>query len=210
MNRWCFLVVLSCSAAWGGEGVRIPSGSTATVTMDKAGATVRYPFGKVEIPRASVLKEKTEWAPLGTLHARTQGSFRVSYVLRREGDFIVARTARVQVENTEEYFSPATEKLREHEAMHRRINEAEAVRIERVLGSFRTSEDNAAKAEEQFKAEFRQQIDAVKRLHAQWDENHVFIQTSTDTPPDEQNPTPRSSEGNSPLSGGESWLFHRE
>ena len=165
----------------GEEGLRVPSGSTATVTTGRGGTTVLYPFGRVEIPQDAVWKEKTEVAPLRKLHAKTQGSFRLLYVLGREGGFILARKVRVQVENKEEYISPATPKLREHEAMHRRINEAEALRIQGVLATFQTDEMSAAKAEQQFKAKFRKEIANVKRLHAQWDENHVFIQSSTGT-----------------------------
>ena len=182
MNRWhvnLLLLVFLTGLSRGGEGLRVPSGSTGTVTMDRSGTTVHYPFGKVEIPKESVWKEKTEVVPLGKLHAKTQGSFRLSYALGREGPFIVARKVMVRVENKEDYFSPATPKLREHEAMHRRINEAEALRIQRELESFRTEEIRADKAEKHFKAAFRKQIDGVKTLHVQWDENHVFIQPST-------------------------------
>lgn len=184
MNQWFLFLLLWISLSVfveGGEGLRVPSASTGTVTMDNHGATVHYPFGRVEIPKESVWKEKTEVVPLGKLHAKTQGSFRLSYVLGREGSFIVARKVRVRVENKEEYLSPATPKLREHEAMHRRINEAEALRIQRELELFRTAEPRADKAENQFKAEFRKQIDSIKKLHVQWDENHVFIQSSTET-----------------------------
>ncbi|MBK8574519.1 MAG: hypothetical protein IPN90_02170 [Elusimicrobia bacterium] len=113
----------------------------------------------------------------------------------REGDFVAARKVRVQVENKEQYLSPATPKLREHEAMHRRINEAEARRIQGVLTSFRTKETNAAKAEEEFKIEFRKEIATVKKLHAQWDENHVFVQASTDTAKNEGSPPPPEKRG---------------
>lgn len=125
---------------------------------------------------------------MGKLHAKTQGSFRLTYVLAREGNLIVARTVRVRVENKEKYFSPATPKLREHEAVHRRINEAEALRIQEVLNSFQSKETDPAKAEQEFKATFRHEISAVKKLHAQWDENHVFIQPSTTSLKMEGNP----------------------
>ena len=172
----------------GDEGLRVPSGSTSTVTTGQGGTTVRFPFGKVEIPGDALWKEKTEVIPMGKLHAKTQGSFRLTYVLARDGNLIVARTVRVRVENKEKYLSPATPKLREHEAMHQRINTAEALRIQRELELFRTEEPSPAKAEEQFKGEFRKQIASVKKLHAQWDENHVFIQTATDT--EKTNPSP--------------------
>jgi hypothetical protein len=198
MNRlflMCPLGVLLSGPVRGGEGLRVPSSSTGTVTRNTSGTTVHYPFGKVEIPKESVWKEKTEVIPMGKLHAKTQGSFRVSYELGREGRLIVARRVQVRVENKEEFLSPATPKLREHEAVHRRINEAEALRIQRELELFRTEELRPAKAEERFKGEFRKQIASVKKLHAQWDENHVFIQTPTDT--EKTNPSP------SPLPGGE-------
>ncbi|MBK8574518.1 MAG: hypothetical protein IPN90_02165 [Elusimicrobia bacterium] len=80
MNRWglaFFYLSISNFPVWGDEGLRIPRGSTSTVIVDKGGATVHYPFGKVEIPRESVWKEKTEVVPLGKLHAKTQGTFRL-------------------------------------------------------------------------------------------------------------------------------------
>lgn len=187
MRRWSVFFLLwpvFPLFLWGEDGIRVPSGSTSTVTSGKTGMTVTYPFGKVEIPRDAVWKEQTDRVPLGKLHAKTQGSFRLTYLLAREGHFIVARKVRVRVENKEEYLSPPTPKLREHEAMHRQINEAEASRIQGVLSSFRTEESDPAKAEQQFKAEFRQEISAIKQLHTQWDENHVFIQPSL--PPSSQ------------------------
>lgn len=200
MKRWyltCLLWVILSVPGRGGEGLRVPSSSTGSVTTNTSGTTVHYPFGKVEIPKESVWIEKTEVIPMGKLHAKTQGSFRLTYVLAREGNLIVARTVRVWVENKEKYFSPATPKLREHEAVHRRINEAEAIRIQRELELFRTEEPHPAKAEELFKEEFRKQIARVKKLHAQWDENHVFIQPATNSEKTNVHPSP------SPLPRGE-------
>lgn len=195
MNHWyltLIVLVFLTGLSRGDEGLRVPSGSTSTVTTGRGGTTVRYPFGKVEIPRDAVWKEKTAVVPLGKLHAKTQGSFRLTYVLAREGNLIVARTVRVRVESKEAYLSPATPKLREHEAMHRRINEAEALRIQGVLNSFQSKETDPAKAEQEFKATFRQEIAAVKKLHAQWDENQVFIKSSTESKTTNVAPAPQT------------------
>jgi predicted DNA-binding protein (UPF0251 family) len=186
MKPWIAGLVCTVFAAgaWPGEeGLRIPSsGSGPRSSSGAEGTTVHYPFGNVLIPSASLGKEKTDVVSLGKRHATTLGTFRVRYTLAREIDGMVARQVRVRVENKENYFSPATAKLREHEAMHGRINTAEAVRLQDLLGKFKTGETNPAKAEKLFQAAFRTHIEAVKKLHADWDENHVFIQPEKGKP----------------------------
>ncbi|MBL0058979.1 MAG: hypothetical protein IPP35_07685 [Elusimicrobia bacterium] len=183
MKRWslAFGLVFAAMPSRGEEGVRLPSLSSGTVKMGKDSTTIRYPFGEVVVPLESVRETSAEKTEIGKLHARTLGTFRLSYQLGKEGDLFVARQVRVWVENREEYLSPATPKLREHEAMHRRINEAEARRMEAALASFQTKASNATIAERRFKTEFQTQVAAAKKLHADWDENHVFIRPSTDT-----------------------------
>jgi hypothetical protein len=184
MNRWplgALGLVLATMHARGEEGIQLPVHSSGTITTGKESTTIRYPFGEVVVPLESVREPLAEKAEAGKLHARTLGTFRFSYQLARKGNSFVARQVRVWVENKEEYLSPATPKLREHEAMHRRINEAEARRIQAVLASFQTEGSDAATAERRLKTEFRTQVATVKKLHADWDENHVFVRPSTDT-----------------------------
>ncbi len=184
MNRWplgALGLVLATMHARGEEGIQLPVHSSGTIKTGKETTTIRYPFGEVVVPLESVRETSAEKTEVGKLHARTLGTFRLSYQLGKEGNLFVVRQVRVWVENREEYLSPATPKLREHEAMHRRINEAEARRMETVLSSFQTEGSNAAMAERRFKTEFRTQVAAAKKLHADWDENHVFVRPSTDT-----------------------------
>jgi predicted secreted Zn-dependent protease len=77
------------------------------------------------------------------------------------------------VANGETYHVSPTERLREHEAMHVRINEREAVRIESVLKRF-SSKKSMDEAERELKNRFNKEVEKVRRLHADWDENHVF------------------------------------
>ncbi|MBL8024394.1 MAG: DUF922 domain-containing protein [Elusimicrobia bacterium] len=179
MKQWLMgfgLMVVGLTGLHGEDGLRIPSEGSGTTTKGAKGTTVRYPFGSVHIPSESLGKRKTEVFFLGKRHARTLGSFRFTYVLAREKDWIVARNVRVRVENKEEYLSPVTAKLREHESMHGRINVAEAARIEGEMKKFRVKESDPAKAEKILKTVFQGQMDSVKKLHTEWDGNHTFIQ----------------------------------
>jgi hypothetical protein len=72
------------------------------------------------------------------------------------------------------YHVAPTGRLREHEAMHARINEAEAVTDSTGLETFRT-EELPWRGGTGFERRVQQgRSPAVKKLHAEWDENHVF------------------------------------
>ncbi len=135
---------------------------------------LHYPFGSVTYIRPAK-NQAAEPVLKGKLHARTEGVFKVSYELVRDKDDYVARRVRVRVANREEYLSPATPDLRDHEAVHQRINETEASRMEKELGAFRVKESRPDQAKKKFKAEFLKQIDAVKKCHADWDDTQVFL-----------------------------------
>lgn len=135
---------------------------------------IRYPFGSVAyMPQPK--KPAEEIVTKGKIHARTQGVFKVSYELARDKDGFVARRVNVRVVNKEEYLSPATPDLKNHEAVHRRINETQAALMEKELSAFRVAETRPDRAEKKFKDEFQKRIDAVKKLHADWDDTQVFI-----------------------------------
>lgn len=157
------------------DGLRVPIVSSSTVTRDRTRTTVHYPFGKVEIPNKDVWNGRADAPVLGKLHARTIGTFGIRYSLARNGAEIVAQKVRVWVTNSEHYMSPATPALREHESMHGRINNAHAQRVQKELRLFRTGETDPAKAEALFKAEFNNRVAAVEQLHAEWDNNDVFL-----------------------------------
>jgi hypothetical protein len=153
--------------------VTAPAGGEEKV-RGKDQRVLHYPFGSVAyVPQAEKLADES--VEKGKLHARTEGVFKVSYELVRDKDEYVARRVTVRVVNREEYLSPATPELRDHEAVHRHINETEAARMEKELGAFRVKENRADQAKKKFKAEFQKQINAVKKRHADWDDTQVFL-----------------------------------
>lgn len=177
-----FLLIVTAGIAGAEDGVHLPT-STSTV---RAGGAVKvvYPFGAVTVPAKSVSNGPAETTPAaGPLQAQTRGRFRLTYALECQGDRVVVRTLRVRVANRETYHVSPTERLREHEAMHARINEREAVRIESVLKRF-SSKDSMDGAERDLKRRFNKEVEKVRRLHADWDENHVFAVDPPATDPD--------------------------
>lgn len=166
------LFALCAGAARAEDGVRLPA-STTTV---RAGGAVKvvYPFGAVTVPKNAVTAPPAD-PPVtrGPAQAETQGRFQLKYELEERGGRVVARRVRVRVANRETYHVAPTERLREHEAMHVRINEREALRIESVLKGF-SSTESMDRAERALKKLFNKEVEKVRRLHADWDENHVF------------------------------------
>lgn len=165
-------LLLFLGVARADDGVQLPA---STTTVRAAGAVkVVYPFGAVTVPKTSVSSVPVEAPPdAGPLQAQTQGRFRLNYELAIRGKRVVVRSLRVRVVNRETYHVAPTERLREHEAMHGRINEREAVRMESLLKGF-TSKEPMDRAERELKNRFNKEVEKVRRLHADWDENHVF------------------------------------
>lgn len=172
MKTVLILLLTGLGVARAEEGVHLPA-STTTVRTGSA-VKVVYPFGAVTVPRSAVAAAPAD-APMekGPLQAQTRGRFHLSYSLEQRGDRVVARRVRMRVANRETYHAAPTERLREHEAIHVRINEREARRIEKVLRGFTTAGSLDA-AEKKLKARFNAEVEGVRRLHADWDENHVF------------------------------------
>ena len=180
MKTVLFLLFTGLGVARAEEGVRLPA---STTTVRTGGAVkVVYPFGAVTVPKSALAVAPVD-APTekGPLQAQTRGRFHFNYALDRRGRRVVVRRVRVWVANRETYHAAPTERLREHEAMHVRINEREARRIEKVLRGFATAGSLDA-AEKKLKARFNAEVEGVRRLHADWDENHVF---PLDPPADE-------------------------
>ncbi len=123
---------------------------------------------------ADVARATPEKRTRGRVHAWTRGTFHLSYELVREGDRIEAKRVVVTVRNAPEFLSAPTDRLREHEAVHGRINENEAGRIEKALSDFHAEGTTMARTEKILKERFRREVDAARRLHADWDENHIF------------------------------------
>lgn len=184
IRRIAFLLLAAALPAEAGEdGLRLPASSSATVTQGRSEATVSWPFGSVVIPDDAMAPAENVGHPAeGPLRAETRGRFRLSYTLVREGNAVAARSVRVRVHNTETYHSRETDRLREHERTHRRINEAAARRMERVLSGVRWEGVSMEEAEILLKKDFDQQVDGVRALHAEWDETHVFISTGPPSP----------------------------
>ena len=109
----------------------------------------------------------------GRIKAWTQGMFSVRYNLAAEGGAVRARTVRLRVRNIVCFRQKPTARLREHEAMHRRINEAEAARIQEEMRAFRFEGTDLGKAEAAFREAFYKRLEAVRELHRAWDANHA-------------------------------------
>jgi len=173
------LILLLTEVAQAKESLRLPTSSSGTVTLGEEWATVQYPFGTVDIPRDSLKKMKSVPPKKGQKHGQTKGRFVLSYKWVLAGEKMTAVHVRVRVENRVDYFSSPTERLKEHEDMHRRINTAEAQRIEKVLSGFSVSRKmSKTQAEQKIKETFQKEINNTRRLHAEWDNNHVFISTT--------------------------------
>jgi hypothetical protein len=180
MNRWSLAFLMWCFPLGAEEGgLLLPVGSSGTVTTGQERATIRYPFGRVEVPLEAIHQPTPDVIVTGKAHGRTRGTFRLSYALARTGNAFAPQRVRVWVENEAEYLAPTTAKLREHEAMHQRINTLQAKKIEASLRTFRREAATPAEAERLFKAAFRKQVEAVNQLHADWDDNHVFVRPSS-------------------------------
>jgi hypothetical protein len=166
------LLALGAGAARAEDGVRLPA---STTTVRSGGAVkVVYPFGAVTVPKSEVNDAPAD-APVakGPPQAETRGRFRLTYELEEKNGRVAVRALGVRVVNRETYHVAPTGRLREHEAMHARINEREAVRIASVLKRF-SSKGPLDGAERDLKIRFNKEVEKTRRLHADWDENHVF------------------------------------
>ncbi|HRY28428.1 MAG TPA: hypothetical protein P5079_00160 [Elusimicrobiota bacterium] len=109
----------------------------------------------------------------GKIKAWTEGLFRLQYVLAAEGASTAARTVRVTLKNDTRYVTALSPRLTEHEAVHRRINEIAARRMETELEGFRTAGDSLKDGERLFLAAFRRKIAEAQELHRAWDATHT-------------------------------------
>ena len=172
MKSVFLLLLIGGSVARAEDGVRLP---VSTTTVRTGGAVkVLYPFGAVTVPKSEVTRGPAdEPVAKGSPRAETRGRFRLAYELEEKKGRVTVRALRVRVSNRETYHVAPTERLREHEAMHARINEREAARIEAVLRRF-SSKESLDGAERELKNQFNREVEKVRRFHADWDENHVF------------------------------------
>jgi hypothetical protein len=173
----CPLGVLLSGPVRGGEGLRVPSSSTGTVTSKHERNNGSLSFRQGGNSQGIGLERENRGHSLGKLHAKTQGSFRVSYSWRREGRLIVARRCVFGSKIKKNIFRPPRQSSGN-------TKPCIAASTKRKLYGFneswnfsngRTPPGQSGRTVS--KAEFRKQIASVKKLHAQWDENHVFIQT---------------------------------
>jgi len=107
------------------------------------------------------------------VRALNRGRFTLTYRLARDGDRARADFVSVRVNNKASFFEPPTALLKNHEDGHRRINEAEAVRIEEELKRFEVTmpagQKNMRAAEKTFRAQFNQKVRQTEELHRAWD-----------------------------------------
>jgi hypothetical protein len=109
--------------------------------------------------------------------AWTKGIFDIRYDLVKDDKTVIAKNVRVTVNNQTHLPTDASRRLREHEEMHKRINETAAARIEKEMAEFRKELAGDAgdmkKADNAFRREFRKKIKATDELHKEWDYSHI-------------------------------------
>src|SRR5262245_54706392 len=107
------------------ETVRLQDGGrlSGTVSSSRDEVRVSWPYGSVSVPARQVEAAPTE-RPLQPPRSKawTRGVFTLRYELVRDGDAVRARRVSVGVKNTLGFLDEPTERLREHERMHRLIN----------------------------------------------------------------------------------------
>jgi hypothetical protein len=86
------------------------------------------------------------------------------------------------VHNRPEFHGPPTERLREHEQGHIAINKNEVLRLEKELSAFRVEGVSLAEAEKRLREKFQQEMSVTRRLHAEWDNTHVFVSSGGPLP----------------------------
>jgi hypothetical protein len=155
------------------EPLRRPAEGTVERREASGNVEIRLPFGTVTLPEPPRGAPPAS-PPVGKRLAHTRAHFRLRYRLARAGNTVRAKRVRVSVDQTEEFLQSPTDKLREHERVHQRINDRAAMDIQRRLSTFRVSTRDLAQAETDFKALFRREVQEVDQLHRDWDENHTF------------------------------------
>lgn len=164
-------------AARAEDGLRIPRSSSASLTRGGDEATIAWPFGSVRLSTESLAPTPDDAPVRGAVQAETEGTFHLSYALERAGDAVRVRRLAVTAVSRPEFHVHPTAKLREHEAVHVGINDREARRIQAVLSGFRVRGATTREAERRLKIRFREEVAAVRRLHTEWDNTHVFLST---------------------------------
>ncbi|MBL0349148.1 MAG: hypothetical protein IPP68_02070 [Elusimicrobia bacterium] len=178
-----FLLLLTLGpAARAEDGLRIPRASSASLTQGGDQATLAWPFGSVRLSTESLAPAPVDAPARGAVQAETGGTFHLSYALERAGDAVRVRRLAVTAVSRPEFHVEPTAKLREHEAVHVGINDREARRIQTVLSGFRVRGVTTREAERRLKVRFREEVAAVRRLHAEWDNTHVFLSTGPTLP----------------------------
>lgn len=184
MKQWASVFILGALAVPGRaeDGLRIPRSSSASLATGGDESTLSWPFGSVRLSSAALTRAAPETPTRGAGLAETEGTFRLKYELARTGDLVVARRLTVTAASRREFHVAPSAKLREHEAVHVAINDREARRIQEALAGFRVRGLTTREAERRLKKRFREEVAAVRRLHAEWDETHVFVSTGPALP----------------------------
>lgn len=173
----CAAILAAAGAAGAEDGLRRPRQGTA-VSRDGDETVIEGAFGRIRVSSGALAETAgVDRSEPGIPRAETRGVFHLTYALARENGAAVVRRARVTVDARVLYHAAPTPRLREHEAVHLDINRRAAGRIEETLGKLRWPGLGLRGAEARLKARFNEEVDAVRRLHAEWDETHVFLST---------------------------------
>lgn len=182
MKQWGGALILL--AVIGGRAEDLPSARASTSADRNGGETRRtFPFGEITLHLEEAPAPTASPPRPGHRHAETRGRFTLTYELIPRGRAIVVKRLSVKNVNVEIYHSSPTVRLRDHEAMHRRINEVEAKKIEHQLRGFTAPDVSAAEAERRLLQQFQKELDRVRRRHEEWDENDVFVSPAKEPTP---------------------------
>ncbi len=172
-------ILLAAGSLWAEDSLRLPPSATAE-QMRTLGDQVelKWHYGTITMPApATPPAEPAASAKPAHPRAWNRGIFNLRYELARDGEFLRARKVRVTVDNKTHFREEQSESLKAHEAMHRRINETEARRIEKTLSAFQYkstgSPADLKRANARFRREFRERVKEVDLLHKEWDKNQI-------------------------------------
>lgn len=180
MKRVCGALFLFAAGSLAAEdALRLPASAAQGQVRPRDGQVeITWPYGTITMPAPagpSAAAERT--SPPASPRAWNRGVFSLRYEFARADGFFAARNVRVTVHNRTAFRGEGSESLRAHEAMHRRINEAEARRLEKDLSGFRheaaDTPSGLKRADALFRREFRRRVDDIDRLHREWDKNHI-------------------------------------
>jgi len=183
MNQMRPLLILTVLLIFCGTG----RAEEARGNVDKPAEniTVKLPNGLVHIPAKGILESRVrnpgisleEEKETVSIEALTFGKISAEYELVQNGEDITTRNVHVFIKNRVLLPKNSPESLRQHEEMHKHINNTGAKEIQTELESFKTASskhENLQSAEDDLISLFNKHIRRIDRLHQDWDANDII------------------------------------